>query len=53
MFTQMRNVLMFFLMFRNVRFFWLRVEHYVFVVACGNAWYAMIILAYQNIPILI
>jgi hypothetical protein len=31
------NVLMFAQMFRNVRFFGLLVEHYVFVVASGNA----------------
>ena len=47
------NVLMFFLMFRNVRFFLPLLEHYVFVVARGDAYQAMPRFAYQNLSNLI
>ena len=45
------NVLMFFVMFRNVRFFLALLEHYAVVVARGGACQAMPVLAYQFLSI--
>jgi len=42
---------MFFVMFRNVRFFLALLEHYAVVVARGGAYQAMPVLAYQFLPI--